>query len=156
MPQTPIPAVILRPYLQHRHRHLDRHHKLPCSDVRPGLLHIWGYIYCVGAASSPIQQVYYAPISSTGIGTWSNTTSYPVEMYAAGCSISDGYIYCVGTRKTASEAQVYYAPISSTGIGTWTSTTSYPIPMFGAWCEIPGSGGGYLSGGGPDSGPWGS
>ncbi|MEM0149158.1 MAG: hypothetical protein QW346_02745, partial [Candidatus Micrarchaeaceae archaeon] len=110
-----------------------------------------GYIYCVGTGgASPSTQVYYAPVSSTGIGTWTATTSYPVAMYYAGCSIYYGYIYCVGTGGTTSYNQVYYAPVSSTGIGTWTATTSYPVGMYDAYCEIPGSGGGFYGGGGPN------
>jgi len=108
-----------------------------------------GYIYCVGGAS-PSTEVYYAPVSSTGIGTWTSTTSYPVAMNGAGCSIYNGYIYCVGTTAGGAGTYVYYAPVSSTGIGTWTSTTSYPVAMYYAYCEIPGSGGGYLGGGGPN------
>jgi hypothetical protein len=109
-----------------------------------------GYIYCVGTdGASPYNYVYYAPISSTGIGTWTSTTSYPVAMNVAGCSIYNGYIYCVG-EALPPNTQVYYAPVSSTGVGPWTSTTSYPVPMLDAYCEIPGSGGGYLGGGGPN------
>ena len=108
------------------------------------------YIYCVGTYSaSPYTQVYYAPVSSTGIGAWTSTTSYPVAMDYAGCSIYNGYIYCVGTY-VSPYTQVYYAPVSSTGIGAWTSTTSYPVAMYWAYCEIPGSGGGFLGGGGPN------
>ncbi|MEM0149119.1 MAG: hypothetical protein QW346_02540 [Candidatus Micrarchaeaceae archaeon] len=108
-----------------------------------------GYIYCVGTEAD--NQTYYAPVSSTGIGTWTATTSYPVPMYSAGCSISNGYIYCVGTAGATPYNYVYYAPVSSTGIGTWTATTSYPVPMYyDEYCEIPGSGGGYLGGGGPN------
>jgi hypothetical protein len=40
--------------------------------------------------------------------------------------------------------------ISSTGIGSWTPSTTYPVAMYAAYCEIPGSGGGYLGGGGPN------
>ncbi|MEM3661858.1 MAG: hypothetical protein QXG73_03450, partial [Candidatus Micrarchaeaceae archaeon] len=111
-----------------------------------------GYIYCVGSSEvSPYTQVYYAPVSSTGIGTWTATTSYPVVMVDAGCSINNGYIYCVGTGEGGyAGTQVYYAPVSSTGIGTWTATTSYPVGIDYAYCEIPGSGGGYLGGGGPN------
>ena len=107
------------------------------------------YIYCVGAYNAgSLPQVYYAPVSSTGIGTWQATTSYPVEMDIAGCSIYNGYIYCVGSY--TSPYAVYYAPVSSTGVGTWQATTSYPVEMKNAYCEIPGSGGGYFGGGGPN------
>jgi len=120
-----------------------------------------GYIYCVGPVNityskpSPETQVYYAPVSSTGIGTWQSATSYPAPLDYAGCAVYNGYIYCVGTYAASPYNYVYYAPISSTGVGTWQSTTSYPVAMYGAWCEIPGYGGGFLSGGGPSTGPWG-
>ena len=107
----------------------------------------------MGTGASPYNYVYYAPISSTGIGTWQATTRYPVRMVGAGCSIYNGYIYCVGTGANPVKNPfnyVYYAPVSSTGIGTWTSTTSYPVSMDYAYCEIPGSGGGYFGGGGPN------
>jgi len=76
--------------------------------------------------TSSRNQVYYAPVSSTGIGTWQATTSYPVGMTYDGCSIYNGYIYCVGTASTSSANQVYYAPVSSTGIGTWQSNNKLP------------------------------
>jgi hypothetical protein len=110
------------------------------------------YIYCVGTAGTAAQkEVYYAPISSTGVGSWVYNTAnpYPVAMSYAGCIISNGYIYCVGTSSTSPYNYVYYAPISSTGVGTWSSTASYPVLIADAYCEIPGYGGGYLSGGGP-------
>ncbi|MEM3744585.1 MAG: hypothetical protein QW759_01960, partial [Candidatus Micrarchaeaceae archaeon] len=97
-----------------------------------------GYIYCVGTGSfDSSNQVYYAPISTAGVGawqTWQSTTSYPIDMFGAGCSIYNGYIYCVGTFSTTSDNQAYYAPISSTGIGPWLSTMSYPTALFGTGC----------------------
>ena len=95
------------------------------------------YIYCVGTIRvSTYNQVYYAPVSSTGVGTWSSTGNYPVAMEEAGCSIYNSYIYCVGTADTGTDNQVYYAPVSSTGIGTWSSTTGYPVMMYLAGCSI--------------------
>ncbi len=58
---------------------------------------------------------------------------------------SSGYIYCVGFAN-----YVYYAPISSTGVGSWISSATYPVGMGSAYCEIPGSGGGFYGGGGPN------
>jgi len=117
----------------------------PVPMVAAGCSIYNGYIYCVGRYR---YSVYYAPVSSTGIGTWTSTTSYPVGMINAGCSIYNGYIYCVGSY--TSPYAVYYAPVSSTGIGAWQATTSYPVAMQDAYCEIPGSGGGYYGGGGPN------
>ena len=70
-------------------------------------------------------------------------------MSGAGCSIYNGYIYCVGSG-TISGKEVYSAPVSSGTVGSWTSQANYPVVMQGAYCEIPGSGGGYLGGGGPN------
>ena len=53
------------------------------------------YVYCVGggadvlsADDSPINLTYFAPISETGIGTWRQTTSYPMSISNAACVIS--------------------------------------------------------------------
>ena len=95
------------------------------------------YIYCVGTgAASPQTQVYYAPLSTTGIGTWTSSTSYPLVFYYNGFSIYSGYIYCVGTPNTSPFSQVYYAPVSTTGVGTWSSSTSYPIGIYIAGCSV--------------------
>ena len=126
----------------------------PPSGVMPGVS------FGTSSYTPSYNQVYYAPISSTGIGTWTSTTSYPIGMNDAGCSAYNNYIYCVGSGNyryygsSSNSLQTYYAPISSTGIGTWTSTQQYPVKMEGAYCVVPGSGGGYLTGGGPSSGPW--
>ena len=58
-----------------------------------------GYIYCVGGEDGGISTnlVEYAPISSSGVGTWNSSTSYPggdIEMQS--CNIYSGYIYCIG------------------------------------------------------------
>jgi hypothetical protein len=96
-----------------------------------------GYIYCVGTNCDAWWLAYYAPISNTGIGTWTSTTSIASErLYDAGCSIYNGYIYCVGAYANPYFHYVYYAPISGTGIGSWTNTPSYPIDMYYAGCSI--------------------
>ncbi|MDE1851592.1 MAG: hypothetical protein KGH69_02805 [Candidatus Micrarchaeota archaeon] len=96
-------------------------------------------IYCVGGQSggTNTQTVYYAPISSTGVGTWTATTSYPTSYtYRIQCVNSNNYIYCIGGYYSASSiSNVYYAPISSTGVGTWTSTTNYPTVIWGHICS---------------------
>src|SRR5271170_2610872 len=58
-----------------------------------------GYIYCVGGVTSPypsfIGSVYYAPLSSSGVGTWTSTTNYPAFIFAQSCVTASGYIYCI-------------------------------------------------------------
>jgi hypothetical protein len=92
-----------------------------------------GYIYCVGGYETvgtlESNQVYYAPISSRGIGTWNETTNYPVTIGAESCSIFNSYIYCVGGDTSKGPMPVnsaYYAPVSSSGVGNWTNGTDFP------------------------------
>jgi hypothetical protein len=106
-----------------------------------------GYIYCVGgigealgtnATSYPSNLVYYAPLSSSGIGSWSKSNSYPADIYLPSCSAADGYIYCVGGVNSGGNAisTDYYASLSSVGVGTWTQTTPYQIVASGQACAI--------------------
>ncbi len=94
-----------------------------------------GYMYCVGGQSgvdSPQDNtVAFAPLSSSGIGTWMSGTSYPEDIYEPNCLTSSSYLYCVGgTGYEGGSTPVfndsYYASISSTGVGAWTKTTTYP------------------------------
>lgn len=100
-----------------------------------------GYMYCMGSGDGPINwgastpspydanEVYSAPIlgNGGGIGAWSNTltTEYPLAPYWGngnyqdGCSIYNGYIYCIGWEDGVSE---YYAPVSNGAVGAWTYT----------------------------------
>ncbi len=112
------------------------------------------YIYCVGSNTGSFTNVYYAPVSSTGIGAWSSAAAapYPFAVADTGCAITGGYIYCVGTQGTSPYNQVYYAPVSTPGVGAWTSTTNYPISMQDAYCVVQGYSGGFMGGGGTNTG----
>src|SRR5580658_3224426 len=57
------------------------------------------------------------------------------------CSISSGYMYCVGGDVIPSHEVipvptpvVYYASVSSDGFGAWTSTTNYPTDITYSSC----------------------
>jgi len=106
-----------------------------------------GYIYCVegfdeahgtNATSYPSNSVEYAPLSSSGIGQWANSTVYPTGVYAPSCFAASGYIYCLGGIDSNRNAlnTVYYASLSSLGVGTWTQTTAYPLDEIGQACAI--------------------
>lgn len=107
-----------------------------------------GYIYCVGgfdeiygtnASSLASNFVYYAPLSASGIGSWSNSTAYPANVYLPSCFAANGYIYCVGGADSSSGNAVstdYYASLSSSGVGAWVQTTPYPIVASGQACAI--------------------
>jgi hypothetical protein len=103
-----------------------------------------GYIYCVGgsAPSTPsgFGGAYFAPVSSSGVGAWTSTTSYPTKIEYQSCATDSGYIYCVGgftgstPLNTTSTSSAYFAPVSSSGVGAWTSTTSYPAVVTAQSC----------------------
>jgi len=119
------------------------------------------YIYCVGgfnetdgsnADATPTNSVWYAPLSSSGIGEWSLTTPYPANVYLPSCFASGSEVYCVGGEdgNDNSLGTAYYATLSSSGVGAWTSTTSYPVAGTGQACVI--SSGNILCVGGETAG----
>lgn len=90
-----------------------------------------GYIYCLGGAdvnNNAVNSVYFASLSSTGVGTWTQTTAYQEAVTGQSCVIVSSIIYCVGGEGNsgAYTNAVYYAPVSSTGIGAWKSGAAYP------------------------------
>ncbi len=104
-------------------------------------------MYCVGGltgsstVSNVAKAVYYAPLSSSGVGQWTNTTSFPMGIRSESCVTSVRNVYCIGgyTSSIISNA-VYYAPLSSSGVGQWTKTTNYPIPVWAQSCTASDSG----------------
>jgi hypothetical protein len=93
-----------------------------------------GYVYCVGQVyNGPnwydyVQGVYFAPLSSSGIGAWTQTTALPRENFGGTCVASSGYLYCIYDQSNA-----YFAPISSNGIGAWTETVGPPEASAGCF-----------------------
>ena len=91
-----------------------------------------GFIYCVGGGTN---LVFFAPISSSGVGTWASTNSYPVPIERESCVTNSGFIYCVGGFDgSTAVSNVRFAPISSSGVGTWASTNSYPSTILEQSC----------------------
>ncbi|HUK79588.1 MAG TPA: hypothetical protein VLU91_02865 [Nitrososphaerales archaeon] len=94
-------------------------------------------IYCVGGADgndNSLGTAYYAPLSSSGVGPWTSTESYPVAGTGQACVIDSGEMFCVGGETSGGSSPtytnaVYYAPISSGGIGTWKQSPSYPVSV---------------------------
>ncbi len=105
-----------------------------------------GFIYCVGGAydgtADDVAFAYFAPLTSLGVGSWKDTTPYPIPADSQACVASSGYIYCLGgenetagTNATAAYSNsAWYAPISSSGIGVWNKTTAYPPYTFFPSC----------------------
>lgn len=80
-----------------------------------------GYIYCVGGGTtggeslSYTNAVYYAPVSSSGIGLWKEGKSYP-DGVGTSCFVTTSDIYCVGGFDQSSQGEtnaVWYADLSS-------------------------------------------
>jgi hypothetical protein len=122
----------------------------PVDIAYPSCTASGGYMYCMGGMTYPppagaivIDSVYYAPLSSSGVGAWASTTSYPTPIDYESCTTFGGYIYCVGgqTLERSSVNLVYYAPISSSGIGAWTVAASYPTGLQSGSCL---ASGGYV------------
>lgn len=125
----------------------------PTSFTLDGCSIYNSYIYCLGGEGGMNNMTFYAHVSSSGIGNWTRTTDTPIPFIQTGCDMYNGHIYCIGSRDNSTAGrQTWYAPIlSKGGIGNWTATTPFPIPFYGdSYCEIPGSGGGWTSGGGPE------
>ena len=86
--------------------------------------------------NSPISNVYYAPLSSSGIGQWTAALSYPTALAALSCAPYLGDVYCVGGYDSSllSNANAYFGQTSSSGVGSWTDMTQYPVPIDTSSC----------------------
>jgi N-acetylneuraminic acid mutarotase len=115
----------------------------PSNVYLPSCFSYADYIYCLGGSDSndnSLSTAYYAQLTSTGVGSWSSTTAYPIQESGQACAFSSGYIYCVGGQTNDNNPPsysyaVYYAPVSSSGIGAWKQSGPYPISV-GTTCVI--------------------
>jgi len=105
-----------------------------------------GYVFCMGgenetsgtnSTATDSNSVWYASLSSSGLGTWARTTAYPSGMLFPGCSGLGGYIYCVGGQDSSGNpsSNTYYASVSPEGLSAWTQSTSYPMPVIAQSCS---------------------
>lgn len=109
----------------------------------PSCFAAYGYVYCLGGADgngNSLNAVYYAALSSSGVGTWTKTQSYPVKESGQACAFSSGYVYCVGGETAGGNSPsytnaAYYAPVSISGIGAWKQEGVYPLSI-GTTCVI--------------------
>jgi hypothetical protein len=117
------------------------------------------YIYCIGGlvgAPNAIgtTSVYYAPLSPSGIGPWSQTTPFPGAGETS-CMASSGYAYCVRAQSNGTSllgySEVFAAPLSASGVGNWTE--SGQVPKNPAGCSASGGYGYCFGGGGCPPGP---
>ena len=69
------------------------------------------FVFCVGGLSSPIgltSDVFFAPISSSGVGTWTSTNSYPFPIFEQSCVTRASLIYCVGGNPPTGTSAVFF------------------------------------------------
>lgn len=91
-----------------------------------------GYLYILGGistSSTPITNVYYAPISNGLLGSFSSTTNLTLGVNNFGSAVYGGYIYVWGGdtsdssspfASTGATNNAYYAQINASGtIGSW-------------------------------------
>jgi hypothetical protein len=97
-----------------------------------------GYVYCVGgfdANGNDYDDVYYAQLSSSGIGSWTAATPYPAKVDSAACFAQASTIYCVGGESSTTVFDnVYSAAISPSGLGGWSGDAAYPRAVAGESC----------------------
>jgi len=61
----------------------------PPGTYVPSCLASGGFVYCFGGADpdgNPITASYYAPLSSSGVGNWTQTTGYPIPATGQACA----------------------------------------------------------------------
>lgn len=99
-----------------------------------------GYIYCVGgfdASGNDYDDVYYAQLSPSGIGSWTAATPYPAKVDSAACFAEASTLYCVGGESSTTVFDsVYGTSISATGLGIWSSDAPYPRDAAGESCVV--------------------
>ena len=91
-------------------------------------------IFCVGGntGTGPTSAVYYAALTSGGIGSWTATTPYgssatPIEAQSCVAGLGGNAIVCVGGNNgTRVTNAVNYATFSGLGIGSWAGSALYP------------------------------
>src|SRR2546427_801804 len=88
-----------------------------------------GFVYCIGYFASAADAVYFAPLSSGGVGVWSATTNYPTPIVGQSCVADSGFAYCIGGTTSAlcncATSAVYFARFVTEGV-TRTSVSCTP------------------------------
>lgn len=96
-----------------------------------------GYDYCVGGFDSSglsSSDAYYSAVSSSGMGSWTSTTPYPVAIDTSDCFVAASDLFCVGgvNGLSSGEATVNYSYFASLG-----ASTSSTVPEFPAAAALP-------------------
>ncbi len=84
-----------------------------------------------------INSSYYATLSSSGIGVWQQTSSYPIIVEGESCTAFQGFVYCVGGSTNgffATNNSTYYNTLNPYGLGQWVPSADYPTNTSGNSC----------------------
>jgi hypothetical protein len=110
----------------------------PLLIARASCVSSAGYIYCVGGLAGPdnnvTADVFFAPLSPSGIGTWEQTTSFPNPIGVPPCVVDSSYVYCVTQNATGPflpAGDTYFAHLSAAGVGSWTESSQNPSSPVG-------------------------
>lgn len=130
----------------------------PLMILQPSCVASLGYIYCVSGFAGPTSNltadVFYAPLSPSGIGAWKPTTPFDNVISPPPCMVDSSYIYCVTQNATGPflpAGNTYFAHLSAAGVGNWTGSSQVPDNPEGC---VASGGYGYCFGGAcPSSGP---
>jgi hypothetical protein len=112
------------------------------------------YVYCIGGFISPgnaTTNVYYAKVSSQGIGLWKQTAGYTINVSAPSCAVEANTVYCIGgiypDDNESSEGgywdsngnvtgEGFFANLTPDGIGIWHTASGYATPIAGTSCVL--------------------
>ncbi len=104
-----------------------------------------GDLYCMGgenetsgtnSTTTLTGSVWFAPISSSGVGTWTQAADYPARVFFPSCTGLGSYVYCVAGEDAQDNPvnSTYYSYVTSSGMGPWTATSGYPIDTLAESC----------------------
>src|SRR5208282_5187135 len=119
--------------------------QFPVAIDAPSCVSAAGNLYCMGgenetsgtnSTTAISRSVWYAPISSSGVGTWSASAVYPAGIYFPSCSSLGSYVYCVGGENSqyAPQNATYYSYVTPSGMGAWAAAPDYPIQAIAESC----------------------
>ena len=122
-------------------------HPYPQSVTGHSCVLMAGYLFCIGGihdtAGDDISSSYFSKVEANGtLGSWLQTTSYPVAIDSQSCVGWSNRIYCVaGNNETSgavgsveASSSVWYASANSSGIGAWIKSTPYPSGVYVPSC----------------------
>ena len=104
----------------------------PARVFFPSCTGLGSYVYCVageGTQDNPVNSTYYSYVTSSGMGPWTATSSYPIDTLAESCVTSYSLLYCIGGLESGGTtiSSVYFASASSASLGQWQAAPSYPL-----------------------------